>query len=142
MCEYFFSKLRDKIPFVINLRSDRSCKGIQNPEVLSSGIQILGFEIRDTAQGIWNPTKGYFLKLIAHSQVFSTLQMAAESHFPPWGRCECQNPYRRALHKIKFLWVALPHILGRTIDKCITLFSSVMRRLIEDVNTPQRNSPT
>ena len=136
MCEYFFSKLRDKIPFVIKLRSDRSCKGIQNPEVLVLE-SILGFEIRDTAQGIWDPTKGYFLTLIAHSQAFSTLQMAAESHFPLWGRRECQNPYRRALHKIKFLWVALPHILGQTIDKCITLFSSVMRRFIEDVNTPE-----
>ena len=42
--------------------------------IFTCGIPALGFEIRDTAQGIWNPTNGYFPALIAHSQVFSTLQ--------------------------------------------------------------------
>ena len=47
--------------------------------------------------------------------------MATESNFPPsqGTAVDVKIPIRVELHKVKFLWVARPPILGQTIDRYI-----------------------
>ena len=47
-------------------------------------------------------------------------KMATESNFPPGQGTvvDVKIPTRVELHKVKFPWVALPPILGQTIDRC------------------------